>query len=148
MPKYKKILLAVDFEDDNDKVIEKALQVTRDNEATLLLVHVNEPMLGAYPVGPTAAWSIQYGAFETDLREFFKKKLHVVAAGLEVPTENCFLPAGNAATEIRQLAADKKVDLIVIGTHGRHGLGLLLGSTANGVLHGVTCDVLAVRTKS
>ncbi len=36
-------------------------------------------------------------------------------------------------------------DLIVLGTHGRHGLGLILGSTANGVLHGASCDVLAVR---
>jgi len=33
----------------------------------------------------------------------------------------------------------------VVGSHGRHGLALLLGSTANGVLHGASCDVLAVR---
>ena len=39
-------------------------------------------------------------------------------------------------------------DLIVVGSHGRHGLALLLGSTANGVLHGATCDVLAVRVGS
>ncbi|MEO1899758.1 MAG: universal stress protein, partial [Methylococcales bacterium] len=36
-------------------------------------------------------------------------------------------------------------DLIVVGSHGRHGLALLLGSTANGVLHHAVCDVLAVR---
>jgi universal stress protein A len=36
-------------------------------------------------------------------------------------------------------------DLIVIGSHGRHGMGLLLGSTANAVLHGSPCNVLAVR---
>ena len=36
-------------------------------------------------------------------------------------------------------------DLIVVGSHGRYGLALLMGSTANGVLHGATCDVLAVR---
>ena len=36
-------------------------------------------------------------------------------------------------------------DIIVVGSHGRHGLALLLGSTANGVLHGASCDVLAVR---
>jgi universal stress protein A len=35
--------------------------------------------------------------------------------------------------------------LIVIGTHGQKGLQLLLGSTANAVLHGAGCDVLAVR---
>ena len=39
-------------------------------------------------------------------------------------------------------------DLIVVGSHGRHGLALLLGSTASGVLHGAPCDVLAVRVGS
>ena len=43
------------------------------------------------------------------------------------------------------IAQSKKVDLIVVGSHGRHGLGLLLGATANGVLHGANCDVLTVR---
>jgi universal stress protein A len=33
----------------------------------------------------------------------------------------------------------------VVGSHGRHGLALLLGSTANDVLHGAPCDVLAVK---
>ena len=36
-------------------------------------------------------------------------------------------------------------DVIVVGSHGKHGLALLLGSTANGVLHGANRDVLAVR---
>jgi universal stress protein A len=37
---------------------------------------------------------------------------------------------------------------VVVGSHGRHGLALLLGSTANGVLHGSPTDVLAVRVGS
>ena len=37
------------------------------------------------------------------------------------------------------------VDLIVVGSHGRHGLALLLGSTADAVLHHAKCDVMAVR---
>ena len=36
----------------------------------------------------------------------------------------------------------------MVGSHGRHGLALLLGSTANDVLHGAPCDVLAVRLKT
>ena len=40
---------------------------------------------------------------------------------------------------------DGPADVIVVGSHGRHGIALLLGSTANGVLHGATTDVLAVR---
>jgi len=52
---------------------------------------------------------------------------------------------GNAANEIVQYAKDNHVDLIVLGSHGRHGAKLLLGSTANAVLHHAKCDVLAVR---
>jgi universal stress protein A len=39
------------------------------------------------------------------------------------------------------------VDLIVVGSHGRHGLQLILGSTANAVLHHASVDVIAVRVK-
>jgi universal stress protein A len=37
------------------------------------------------------------------------------------------------------------MDLIIIGSHGRHGIRILLGSTANAILHSAKCDVLAVR---
>jgi len=49
--------------------------------------------------------------------------------------------------EITRYADDKQADLIVIGSHGRHGLQRLLGSTATPVLHNAKCDVLAVRIK-
>ena len=55
---------------------------------------------------------------------------------------------GQPAHEIRNLAESGNFDLIVIGSHGRHGLGLILGSTANGVLHGAPCDVYVVRIKN
>ena len=38
-----------------------------------------------------------------------------------------------------------EIDLIVLGSHGKHGLNLLLGSTSNSVLHQAPCDVLTVR---
>ena len=44
-----------------------------------------------------------------------------------------------------RVAEEQSCDLIVVGSHGRHGLALLLGSTANDVLHGAPCDVIAVR---
>ncbi|MDN5937003.1 MAG: universal stress protein, partial [Nitrosospira sp.] len=47
--------------------------------------------------------------------------------------------------EIVRIAEEERVDLIVVGSHGRHGLALLLGSTANSVLHHAKCDVMAIR---
>ena len=52
---------------------------------------------------------------------------------------------GAPGPEIRELASTTMADLIVIGSHGRHGFSLLLGSTANAVLHDAGCNVLAVR---
>jgi universal stress protein A len=49
--------------------------------------------------------------------------------------------------EIVSIAEREQVDLIVLGSHGRHGLALLLGSTANSVLHNASCDVMAVRLR-
>jgi universal stress protein A len=54
---------------------------------------------------------------------------------------------GSPKAEITRVAEEQGVDLIVVGSHGRLGLELLLGSTANGVLHAAKCDVLAVRVK-
>lgn len=63
--------------------------------------------------------------------------------------EDCqWLEMGSPKTEIIRVATENQVDLIVVGSHGRHGLALLLGSTANGVLHHAPCDVLAVRLQN
>ena len=142
---YKKILLALDFAADNDLIIDKAMEAVRQNDAELLLVHVNEPMTSAYSAGPLGGGSQQIAEMEVQLQEHARARMEELAARLEVPGDQCFLRIGRASTEIKRLAEDQDADLIVMGTHGQHGLELLLGSTANGVLHGVSCDVLVVR---
>jgi len=46
---------------------------------------------------------------------------------------------------MHNMAETQQMDLIVVGSHGRHGLALVFGSTSSSVLHGASCDVLAVR---
>ncbi len=145
---YKKILLALDFAADNQLIIDKAKEAIEQNDAELLLVHVNEPMAGAYDTGPMGGWSQQVAQLEAELREHSKAKMTALSTDLNVPEEKCFIRDGRASTEIKRLAEEQAVDLIVVGTHGQYGLMLLLGSTANGVLHGVSCDVLVVRAPS
>ena len=54
---------------------------------------------------------------------------------------------GSPKAEIIRIAEDMGADLIVVGSHGRHGIALLLGSTAASVVHHAKCDVLAVRLR-
>jgi len=54
----------------------------------------------------------------------------------------------NPGHGILRFAREQDIDLIVVGSHGRHGIDVLLGSTANAVLHRAHCDVLAVRVDS
>ena len=99
-------------------------------------------------LGEIAAKRAELAALEVELRREAEQQLVGIAKMLNVPAERTHMLSGNAASEIRQLAAHRGADLIVIGTHGQHGLGLLLGSTANAVLHGAAIDVLVVRVQS
>ncbi len=147
MSHYKRVLLAVDFQSDNLEIIEKVQQVTRDNNAELLLVHVNEPINPAFMADGMSNWGGQVASLETDIRRESTKKLKDLSDRLGVSADLRFFCEGRPANSIHEVVDENEVDLVVLGTHGQHGLQLLLGSTANAVLHGANCDVLAVRVK-
>lgn len=54
----------------------------------------------------------------------------------------------SAKQEIIHYAEEQKNDLIIVSSHGHHGIGALLGSTANGLSQSSSCDVLVVRANS
>ena len=74
-----------------------------------------------------------------------KKKLLAIGDQLGIHSDSLRLVWGKPEVEIIRIANQESVDLIIVGSHGRHGLALLLGSTASGVLHHAQCDVLAIR---
>ncbi|MFQ3186685.1 MAG: universal stress protein A [Marinomonas primoryensis] len=82
---------------------------------------------------------------QAQLQETAKERISILEAQLDISVQESCITQGGIESEIHRIAEEKKVDLIVVGSHGRHGLALLLGSTANGVLHGAPCDVLAVK---
>ena len=63
----------------------------------------------------------------------------------DIPEAHRHFLNGTPSREIHNFAEENGTDLIVLGTHGQKGVQLLLGATANSVLHGAACDVLAVR---
>ncbi len=143
MEGYKHILVAADFTDHGEDVVKRAKDLAGKYQAKLSIIHVvdNLPITDA-AYGPVIP-------FEVDLTEELmaaaKKRLtdQIEKQGLKI--EKQWLELGSPKLEIIRIADENDIDLIVVGSHGRHGLALLLGSTANGVLHHAKCDVMAVR---
>lgn len=141
MPHYKRILLAVDLTDESALVADRAKALAASNSAELHAVHVIEPLSLAY--GGDIPMDIS--SVQDQIHEQAKRHLAEFSQQHGLSVERAHLIFGRPDSEIHRLADEIDADLIVVGSHGRHGLALLLGSTANGVLHGATCDVLAVR---
>ena len=76
-----------------------------------------------------------------------KARLTKIAKTAKIPAKQQVLKIGIARSIILDQAKKLKADLIIVGSHGRHGVKTLLGSTANAILHNAACDVLAVRVK-
>ena len=141
---YEHILVAVDLTDECDPVINRASESAKANGAKLSLIHIVEPMAMAFGGDvPMDLSQLQQQQFDQA-----KERLErLIAKYPQLHKDYCHLNYGQPRQEIHALAKARKCDLIVVGSHGRHGLALLLGSTANDVLHGAPCDVLAVSLK-
>ncbi len=147
---YARVLVAVDLAMDNSPLLARAQAIAGAGTA-LVLVHVMEPAYFYYGLAP----SFQIGVpatttgfpeeTEEELMRRARRQLEQLGALWDIPESAQHLERGHAATHIIALAEQLDADLVLVGSHGRHGLQLLLGSTANAVLHRAPCDVLAVR---
>lgn len=139
---YKNILVALALEVSSDrKVIDKAKEFATQFGSKLWLVHSVEHLrrYGA-DYGVTAGIDVD-AVLVTEAEQLMGK----IADELGVPDEHCLILEGPSKHIILEEAKKMKANLIIVGSHGRHGVQLLLGSTSNSILHGAECDVLAVR---
>lgn len=141
---YQHILIAVDLTDECHPVVQRALELAASSGARVSLVHIIEPMAMAFggdvPMDLSLLQQQQFDQARERLESF-------TAQYPQLGSDQRHLAYGQPRQEIHRLVGEQSCDLIVVGSHGRHGLALLLGSTANDVLHGAPCDVLAVRLK-
>lgn len=136
---YKHILLATDLSNETDYIINKVRAIKSLTNARLSLVHVVEPLPG-YSYAYLGVEDI-----EGQLIEESKNALAKLGKELSVDVKDQWIEVGPTKSKILGVAENIHADLIICGSHGRHGLSLLLGSTANAILHGAKCDVLTVR---
>ena len=143
IPYYRHVLVAVDLSEQDTYVAQKASHLCQVFHAKLSVIHV----LDNIPMPDTA-----YGTIiplnqdsSDEMLETVKARLRKLGDLLAIEPEHRWMVWGVPGEEIVRTARQEHVDLIMVGSHGRHGLGLLMGSTANRVLHHAPCDVMAVR---
>ena len=141
---FKRILVPVDGSATSDKALDLALQMARENDASVRLVHSFDELmyLSGFEVLPK---------FIEDAREYAGEILGdgvKLATNHHVPVDARLLeaPGRRLGALVAEAAKDFHADLIVVGTHGRRGIGrVALGSGAEQVIRSAPVPVLAVR---
>lgn len=141
----KRILFPTDFSEGSSHALDYAIDMAKRYGAKLYLVHV------LYDIGKAAGWYVPHASMDEmykDIEKSAEKELS--RFGLEElrslkGVERSVLK-GVPHTEIVKYAKDNKIDLVIMGTYGRKGMGrILFGSTASQVVRYAPCPVLAVR---
>jgi universal stress protein A len=138
---YQNILVAVDLGATTTTVTERAASLASQNGAQLHVLHVIEPLAITYG----GDIPMDFSAIQEEIQAQAQEQLDRLCESLSVPETNRYLVTGRPESEIPTQAKAVACDLIVVGSHARWGLALLLGSTTDGVMHGAECDVLAVK---
>ncbi|MGD8418287.1 MAG: universal stress protein [Pseudomonadales bacterium] len=147
----RKILIALDATDEAEEVLEAATAIDPRGTVEFRVVTVIPPLMsgvtGMDGAMFAASWPLR--DMEETIAQETAKNVRERVAAFGIEPDRVAIRVGRPALEIKAEAEKIDADLIVIGTHGRHGLsGLMLGSTANGVLHSAPCDVLTVRIRT
>lgn len=142
----KKILVPIDFSECSSAALEYASRLASDTSARLYIVHVDELLDVSIPSIPPFEAGYVYESKWDERRQTVRDQISkVVPSVADVNYEyRCLM--GSPAYEILRLADRERIDLIVIGSHGRTGISrLITGSVAEGVMRGAKCPVLVVK---
>jgi universal stress protein A len=143
----KSILVPTDFSEHSDKAIKQAADIAEQNSSKIYLLHV---------VDWPQQCAVDYCIAEETIQAVVEKSKNEATKKMKEEVEKVLrtkkidisfeVKSGVPHQEILKEQAEKKVDLIVIGSRGRTGIArILVGSVADRVLHDAKCPVLLVR---
>ncbi|MGZ4866241.1 MAG: universal stress protein [Candidatus Angelobacter sp.] len=135
----KNILLATDFSPGSEMAVKYAQAIARRHASRVHTIHVNGP--DSYSLLDPDAFAITFNGPEANTRNV-ADVLHGLLQGLPSQTP---LQQGAVWQVIRDVVERNEIDLLVLASHGRHGIPrLVLGSVAEDVFRNVSCPVLTV----
>ncbi|MCF6776408.1 universal stress protein [Thiotrichales bacterium 19X7-9] len=133
---YKNILVAINVFEDYQHVFQSALSVAEKMNAKLTLFMVIETSL---------SFSHTSSEDKAKLEKNAKTKLESLIQNTNLKDIDYAIQTGKSNTLISEYAKNNHHDLIILGSHGYHGINSLLGSTSNSILHKAFCDTLIIR---
>lgn len=140
------ILYPTDFSKPSEYALQFACAIARDHKALLVILHVS-PIPPAF-VGGEMVLPVPSADYKEQIWESFRKLEATEPRIRELRVETKVIE-GDPAYEIVSAAKEMGANLIVMGTHGRTGLGrLIMGSVAEQVLRKASCPVLTVKHPS
>ena len=144
MSKFKKILVPVDGSDTAKTALMTALQMARDSGGSVRLIHCVDEL--AYLSGYEYS-SVHMNRVREDAARVLSDALEICkSAGVDADTQLVDFPGQRLGETMAEEARKWQADLIVVGTHGRRGLGrVLLGSGAEQIIRMAPVPVLTIR---
>jgi nucleotide-binding universal stress UspA family protein len=144
-----KILLAIDDSKFSKAALQEVLALAPPAGTQVRILHVVEPPsvlvargMGGYSANLRMIWEAQRKNGEALVERFAKQ---LAAKGFKVTMS---VVQGEPRSKIVDVAAKWHADLIVVGSHGRHGLErFLMGSVSEAVVHHAPCSVQVVRLR-
>ena len=132
---YSNILVPINIYEDYNHILNSAEMIAHKYQASLTLLMVLDTPFELVPMA---------NDYQKSLEDEAIKALKIAADRLKLKSAETAITAGTPHTEIIAFAKKHHHDLIVLGSHGKHGFKLVLGSTSNAVLHHAPCDVLTI----
>ena len=135
---FKNILFATDFSSTTELALPYAVEIARRSDATIHAVHVIQP--GIYPLVPTSEWP----KIAQEEKKFREQKENQLERELQELLHEFLMPEGDVWQNMASIIEERNIDLLILGTHGRTGMGkVLLGSVAENIFRQAICPVLA-----
>jgi manganese transport protein len=137
IPSYTKIAVALDFSENDQKLLSHALGQGNTNNSAYILLHIVESV-------PARLYENESDDLETE-----KDKEHLIFYANQLQergfTAEARIGFGNRAKEIVRIVKESGADMLVIGAHGHSGIkDLIYGETINTVRHELKIPVLVV----
>ncbi len=142
----KHILVGTDFSEQAERAVRYAAEMAADSGATLHVAFIGMLSVQMMPFAAEGSWqgAVDWAAEQKAAAELRMAEL-IVSLGTDIDTRSHYVE-GPAAATLTELAIDYEIDLLVVGSHGRTGVGrALLGSVAERTVRHAPCPVLVVR---